>query len=176
MRFRFKSPVARLFSQLFIQVQMKEYITAPRHWPLWWEFTGDRWNPRTNGQLREKCFREKKNTHTGLTLRLLVTYINWCCSWHRVVFDGGISKVCCGCPIKNNENIKGRIHDFIYIPFILKWLKSGIRFWWSRYPALPLKSLMNLSFISFLCFYCLFRTQKCSYLLSRCLHSLILKV
>ena len=29
---------------------------APRHWPLWGEFTGDRWIPRTMGQLRGKCF------------------------------------------------------------------------------------------------------------------------
>ena len=26
------------------------------HWPLWAEFTGDRWIPHTNGQLRGKCF------------------------------------------------------------------------------------------------------------------------
>ena len=25
-------------------------IKAPRHWPLCWEFTSDRWIPRTNGQ------------------------------------------------------------------------------------------------------------------------------
>ena len=34
----------------------KEIIKAPRHWPLCGEFTGDRWIPRTNGQLRGKCF------------------------------------------------------------------------------------------------------------------------
>ena len=28
----------------------------PCHWPLCGEFTGDRWIPRTNGQLRGKCF------------------------------------------------------------------------------------------------------------------------
>ena len=31
-------------------------IKAPRHWSLCGEFTGDRWIPRTNGQLRGKCF------------------------------------------------------------------------------------------------------------------------
>ena len=31
-------------------------IKAPRHWPVWGEFTGDRWIPRTNGQWRGKCF------------------------------------------------------------------------------------------------------------------------
>ena len=34
----------------FIRVQIKENIKAPRHWPLWGEFTGDRWIPRTKGQ------------------------------------------------------------------------------------------------------------------------------
>ena len=40
----------------FIQTQKKTNIKAPRHWPLWGEFTGDRWIPRTYGQLRGKCF------------------------------------------------------------------------------------------------------------------------
>ena len=49
-------PAPRLFTQPFIQTQIKENIKAPRHWPLCGEFTGDRWIPRTNGQLRGKCF------------------------------------------------------------------------------------------------------------------------
>ena len=28
----------------------KENIKALRHWPLWGEFTADRWIPRTKGQ------------------------------------------------------------------------------------------------------------------------------
>ena len=35
---------------------MKESTKAPRHWLLCGEFTGDRWNPRTNGHLRGKYF------------------------------------------------------------------------------------------------------------------------
>ena len=35
-----KSPASRLFTQTFIQTQIKENIKAPRHWPLWGEFTG----------------------------------------------------------------------------------------------------------------------------------------
>ena len=38
------------------QAQIKENIKAPRNWPLWGDFTGDRWIRRTNGQLRGKCF------------------------------------------------------------------------------------------------------------------------
>ena len=33
---------------------MKENTKAPRHWPLWGEFTGDRCIPRIKGQLRGK--------------------------------------------------------------------------------------------------------------------------
>ena len=40
----------------FIQTQIKENTKGPRHWPLWGEFTGDQWIPRTNGQLRGICF------------------------------------------------------------------------------------------------------------------------
>ena len=35
---------------LFIQAQLKENIKALRLWPLWGEFTGDWWIPRTKGQ------------------------------------------------------------------------------------------------------------------------------
>ena len=34
----------------------KKNIKATRHWPLYGEFTGYRWIPRTNGQYRGKCF------------------------------------------------------------------------------------------------------------------------
>ena len=35
-----KSPASRLFTQPFIQAEIKENIKAPRHWPLCGEFTG----------------------------------------------------------------------------------------------------------------------------------------
>ena len=41
-----KSPASRLFTQPFIQAQIKENIKAPRHRPLCGEFTGSRWFPR----------------------------------------------------------------------------------------------------------------------------------
>ena len=47
---RLKSPASRLFTQPFIQTQIKKNIKAPRHWRLCGEFTGDRWIPRTNVQ------------------------------------------------------------------------------------------------------------------------------
>ena len=39
-----------LFTQPFIQAQIKENTKAPRHWPLCGEFTCGRWIPRTNAQ------------------------------------------------------------------------------------------------------------------------------
>ena len=48
MQWRLKSPASPLFTQLFIQAQVKENIKAPRHrWPV---------NSRTNSQWRGKCF------------------------------------------------------------------------------------------------------------------------
>ena len=38
-----------LLNRLF-KAQIKENMKAPRHWPLWREFTGDHWIPRTKGQ------------------------------------------------------------------------------------------------------------------------------
>ena len=40
LQWRLKSPASRLFTQPFIQTQIKENIKAPRHWPLCVEFTG----------------------------------------------------------------------------------------------------------------------------------------
>ena len=51
-RWRLKSPAPPLFTQPSIQALIKENIKAPHYWPLWGEFTGHRWIPRTNGQQR----------------------------------------------------------------------------------------------------------------------------
>ena len=39
-----------MFTQPLIQAQIKENTKAARHWPLWGEFTVDRWIPRTKDQ------------------------------------------------------------------------------------------------------------------------------
>ena len=62
---------SRLFTQSFIQTQIKENIKAPRHWPLCGEFTGDRWIPRTNGQLCGKCFHLMTSSWSLWLVRLL---------------------------------------------------------------------------------------------------------
>ena len=50
-----KSPVSRLFAQLFVQTQIKGKIKAVCHWPLWGESTSDWWIPLTKDQLHGKC-------------------------------------------------------------------------------------------------------------------------
>ena len=39
-----------IVSSIVYQTQIRENIKAPRHWPLWGEFTGDQWIPRIKGQ------------------------------------------------------------------------------------------------------------------------------
>ena len=51
-----KSPASRLFTQPFVQAQIKENIKAACHWPLWGEFTGDRWISVQRVNNAEKCF------------------------------------------------------------------------------------------------------------------------
>ena len=41
--------VSIAYSTVF-QALFKENIKAPRHWPVWGEFTGDQWIPRTKDQ------------------------------------------------------------------------------------------------------------------------------
>ena len=47
--------VSIVYSTVYSGADIKN-IKAPRHWPLWGEFTGDRWIPLTKGQWRWKCF------------------------------------------------------------------------------------------------------------------------
>ena len=42
--------LSRLFAQPFIQGPDQRKYQAQRHWPLYWEFNGDRWIPRTKGK------------------------------------------------------------------------------------------------------------------------------
>ena len=44
-----------LLIRLF-KAHLKENIKAPRHWPSWGEFIGDRWIPRTKRPVTRKCF------------------------------------------------------------------------------------------------------------------------
>ena len=62
-------------------MQIKENINAPRHWHLCGEFTGDRWIPRTNGQLRGKCFHLMTSSCNSIIVAVSVKQIVW--GFHR---------------------------------------------------------------------------------------------
>ena len=49
-RWHLHSPALRLFTEPFVQAQMKENIKSSRYWLLWAEFTGERWISRTKDQ------------------------------------------------------------------------------------------------------------------------------
>ena len=51
-----KSLLFRLIAQPFVQARIKENTNAPRHWPLWGESTGDRWNPPHKRPITRKMF------------------------------------------------------------------------------------------------------------------------
>ena len=85
------------------QTQIKENIKAPRHWPLCEEFTWDRWIPRTNGQLRGKCFHLMTSSCQEI--------FSWVTQWGGKIFDeslhhlftlthwGRVTQMCVGKPI-----------------------------------------------------------------------------
>ena len=66
-QWRLKSPASPyIFTQLFIQVQIKENIKAPRHWPLC----------GTKGQWRRKCFYLMASSWKGLfSVRVTLVYV-----------------------------------------------------------------------------------------------------
>ena len=70
MRQSLKSPASPLFTQSFIQTQIKENIKAPRHWPLCGEFTGDRWILRTNGQQCGKSFHLMTSSYVSMSCNI----------------------------------------------------------------------------------------------------------
>ena len=101
-RWRLKSPASRLFTQSFIQAQIKENLQAPCHWPLWGEFTGDRWISRTKGQWRGKCFHLMTSSWAGTAqwraehfLVDLLNYLVHGSKWSGLIKSGSVMRVLC---------------------------------------------------------------------------------
>ena len=88
-----------VYSTVFFQVQIKENIKAPRHWPLCGEFTGDRWIPAektSNAEnvsiwWRHHVHQNLRREPFVLALLKLVPFspqstFAWCC-WIRQYYD-----------------------------------------------------------------------------------------
>ena len=85
----------RLFTEPFVQVQIKENIKAPRHWRLWGEFTGDRWIPRTNGLWYGKFFHVMTSSCRGT---YIIIYCVSCAHIHPLIhINFRLGR--CPCPI-----------------------------------------------------------------------------
>ena len=67
-----------------IQAQIKEKVKAPRHWPLWGEFTDDRWIPCTKGQYIYIHININNAENVSIWWRLHVTSISLT-SWQAYV-------------------------------------------------------------------------------------------
>ena len=70
--------VSIVYSTVYSGVDQRN-TKAPRHWPLWGEFTGDLWIAVTKGQLREKCFLFMTSswTCTLIFCQPISVYIMW---------------------------------------------------------------------------------------------------
>ena len=78
------SSTSRLFTQPFIQAQIKGNMKAPRHWPLYGEFTGDQWIPRTKYQLRGKCIHWWRHHASSFDIFLLgIQFVLYSWQWFR---------------------------------------------------------------------------------------------
>ena len=73
--------VSIVYSTVYSGVDQRN-TKAPRHWPLWGEFTGDLWIALTKGQWREKCFLFMTSSWTCTLIfcqpiSVLIVYIMW---------------------------------------------------------------------------------------------------
>ena len=50
---------------------------APRHWPLWGYFIGDRWIPCAKGQYRRKCFNLMMSSCFTVIFKVWQTSMRW---------------------------------------------------------------------------------------------------
>ena len=70
---------SRLFTQPFVQAQIKENIKAPRHWPSRGEFTGDREFPAQRASYAENVSIWWRHHEAQLIPRIMHTII-FCCA------------------------------------------------------------------------------------------------
>ena len=91
-RWRHQSPASWLFAQPFIQEHIKESIKAPPHWPLWGEFTGDRWITNTKGKLCENVStwwrHHGDRFHNWISLCTSPAYCSPCWSGRQILWTG----------------------------------------------------------------------------------------
>ena len=84
-RLRLKSQASRLFTQPLIQAQSKENIKAPRHWPLYGEFTGTGEFPALRASNTENVSIWWRH-HARSPLDVVMTGAMWLSSYNSLEF------------------------------------------------------------------------------------------
>ena len=90
-RWRLKSPASQLFTQAFIQAQMKENSKAPRRWPLWGEFTAHRIHRSSvtsphKGPASGKCFHLMTSSWIFTIISSTIIFYDLYCRQGRVLW------------------------------------------------------------------------------------------
>ena len=107
-RWRLKSPASRLFTQPFIQAQIKENIKAQRHWPLCGEF----WpvNLPHKGPVTQKMF---PFDDVIMSLRITCSEFWWVLKYtHSIIIELNFQKV-------DNLLIDKILYQYIFIHIII---------------------------------------------------------
>ena len=81
---RLKSPASQLFTQSFIQTQIKENIKVPRHWPLCGEFTGTGEFPAQRASYAENVSIWWRHHDQGFEPRFPYISSSTCLFYHQV--------------------------------------------------------------------------------------------
>ena len=142
-----ESPASWLFTQPFVPARIKEIIKAPRHWPLWQEFTGDRWIPRTKGQQRGKCLMTPSCNPTNTeiifasTLVCRTVCLICCCLLSHSSQENNESTINSS-PTPHPHTEQNDRHFADYILYAFSWMKSFIS-WLKIHRSFPKCPLDN---------------------------------
>ena len=75
-----------VYSTFYSSAEIKENIKAPRHWPLWGEFTGHRWIPRKKPVTRKMFPFDDIIMSYGVTKPQWVNYWNNLYMFHSIMY------------------------------------------------------------------------------------------
>ena len=121
-----KSPASRLFTQPFIQTQIKENIKVSHQWPLCGEFTCDRWISCTNCQKGGKRFHFMTSSchHKKDTQQLIFRTIYGSKKTYTDISPVNEMLMHYGVKIKHNCYTKHWLREFLFRNFC-----QGFIFW-----------------------------------------------
>ena len=146
-----------LLSRLF-QAQIKENIKAPRHWPLWGEFTGARWIPCTKGQWRGKCFHFMTSSWVHTNETSFKTYESTEKRYVHGLYSLWTHRLMSiGIPIMKLRWSSDRLKFMIRIPISLTWriflVNPGLALWPQTSTRKSLANFMGHSVRPYICVY-----------------------